>query len=97
VAATIATYASTGVKGYFGDGGAATAAQLDTPTGAVIADGIHLYFSDTGNQRVRAVTSGPPPIIPETNYTLLLPISAVLLGGVGYLILPRRRKTQPSR
>jgi sugar lactone lactonase YvrE len=97
MAGAIATYAGTGVKGYFGDGGPATSAQMNDPTGTVIADGTHLYFSDTGNQRVRAITSGPPPMIPETNYILMLPISAVLLGGagVGYLTLRRRRKAQP--
>jgi hypothetical protein len=94
-AGTIATYAGTGVKGYLGDGGPAIDARMDAPTGAVIADSTHLYFSDTGNQRIRAVTSGPPPVIPETNYVMLLPISAVVVGGAGYLTLRRRRKTQP--
>jgi sugar lactone lactonase YvrE len=98
MAGTIATYAGTGVQGYFGDGGPATVAQMNAPTGTVIADGAHLYFSDTGNQRVRVITSGPPPMIPETNHILLLPASVVLVAvaGVGCLTLRRRRKTQPS-
>jgi len=50
--------AGTGVQGFGGDGGPATAALLDGPTSvAVSADGT-LYIADAGNQRIRAVVTG---------------------------------------
>ncbi|MBI4237965.1 MAG: hypothetical protein HY696_06060 [Deltaproteobacteria bacterium] len=51
----IATYAGTGIPGYTGDGGSATAAQLNGATDlAVDADG-NLYIADDGNHVVRRV------------------------------------------
>jgi hypothetical protein len=91
-ASVISTYAGTGAAGNTGDGGAATAATLNTPTGAVASDNVHVYFADTSNNRGRAITEGPPPVIAEVNYALLLPLSALLLGGAAYIILMRRRR-----
>jgi sugar lactone lactonase YvrE len=56
---TITTIAGTGVRGFSGDGGAATEARLRRP-GAVVVDGSgRLYIADFGNNRVRRVdTSG---------------------------------------
>jgi hypothetical protein len=87
----MSTYAGNGTKGNTGDGGPATSATLNSPTGAVASDGVHLYFSDTGNNRGRAVTSGPPPVIAETGLILLLPMSALLIGGAAFIIVRRRR------
>jgi len=56
-AATLAitTVAGTGTAGYGGDGGAATSATLNTPSGiAATADGT-FYIADTGNNVVRRV------------------------------------------
>jgi uncharacterized protein (TIGR03437 family) len=54
---TITTYAGTGVQGFSGDGGPATAAELNNPTW-VTADGSgNLYVSDQFNQRVRVINS----------------------------------------
>jgi uncharacterized protein (TIGR03437 family) len=51
----ITTVAGTGVAGFSGDGGAATAAQLASPYG-LAADGLgNLYIADLGNARVRCV------------------------------------------
>lgn len=56
---TITTLAGTGDQGYSGDGAAATAALLDSPSSvAVDASGV-VYVADRLNQRVRAIaTSG---------------------------------------
>jgi sugar lactone lactonase YvrE len=52
-AGVISTAAGTGTRGFVGDNGPATAAQLAVPNGlAVDASGI-LYITDQGNQRVR--------------------------------------------
>ena len=52
---TIATVAGTGVAGYGGDGGAATAARLNGPYHAVADGAGNLYVADTNNHRVRRV------------------------------------------
>jgi sugar lactone lactonase YvrE len=51
---SIATIAGTGTPGFFGDGGPATGAQLNEPTGLALGGDI-LYIADTGNHRIRAV------------------------------------------
>lgn len=52
-AATIRTLAGTGVKGFSGDGGPATAAQLDNPFGLVRGRDGALWFCEYGGQRIR--------------------------------------------
>jgi len=55
----IQTVAGTGSAGFAGDGGQATAAQLSAPTAVALDSAGNLYIADTGNQRVRKVsTSG---------------------------------------
>jgi len=52
---TITTVAGTGEAGYGGDGGNATAAQLDGPAGLAIGPDGALYIADSNNNRVRRV------------------------------------------
>ena len=56
-AGVISTVAGNGTRGYGGDGGPATAAQLQLPAG-VAADGAgNLYIADFHNHRIRKVNS----------------------------------------
>jgi sugar lactone lactonase YvrE len=57
VAATgvVVTVAGDGVQGYAGDGGVATAAEIDSPDGVAVDAVGRLYLADTHNQRVRVV------------------------------------------
>lgn len=57
-AGIITTVAGTGVAGFSGDGGAATGAQLDFPTGAVVDASGNLYIGDSVNCRIRKVSGG---------------------------------------
>ena len=56
---TITTIAGTGVSGFSGDGGLATAAGLSSPTDVAVDSLGNLYIADSGNHRIRKVdTSG---------------------------------------
>jgi sugar lactone lactonase YvrE len=55
---TVTTVAGNGVQGFAGDGGAATAAELDTPAGIAVAASGAVYIADTHNQRIRMVSIG---------------------------------------
>ncbi len=55
----ITTIAGTGVAGYSGDGGPATAARLNMPFGIDLDNAGNVYFSDCLNHRIRRIsTSG---------------------------------------
>ncbi|MEZ5216398.1 MAG: hypothetical protein R2715_07365 [Ilumatobacteraceae bacterium] len=51
-------YAGTGTSGFSGDGGAATAARLSSPTDVAADPSGNLYIADSGNDRIRKVTPG---------------------------------------
>ena len=53
----ITTIAGTGTASYSGDGGQATSAAMNTPTGIAIDSSGNIYFSDFGNHRVRKITA----------------------------------------
>ena len=52
----ITTVAGTGAFGYFGDGGAATSAQLGQPSGLAVDRVGNLYIADTANSSIRKVS-----------------------------------------
>lgn len=56
--ATITTVAGNGEQGFFGDGGAATAAGIDSPNGVAVDAAGNIYIADTHNQRMRKVSDG---------------------------------------
>jgi hypothetical protein len=52
---TVRTLAGTGKAGYSGDGGPATGARLNEPSGVGVDQMGNVYLSDTGNNRLRQV------------------------------------------
>ena len=56
-AGVISTVAGSGTAGFSGDGGAATAAQLNRPNGVALDGAGNLYISDGSNHRIRKVDS----------------------------------------
>jgi sugar lactone lactonase YvrE len=55
---TLITVAGTGTMGYSGDGGQAAIAELNTPYGITLDSSGNLYFVDSGNSRIRRISSG---------------------------------------
>ena len=53
----ISTVAGDGASGYGGDGGPATAAQINAPRGVAVDSAGNIYIADTNNQRIRKVTA----------------------------------------
>jgi uncharacterized protein (TIGR03437 family) len=84
-AGRISTVAGTGVAGYRGDGGAATAAQLAFPAGLALDRQGTLYIADTQNQCIRKLlpTGQISTILGgDTSYSLVTPVAvAVDLAG----------------
>ena len=54
----ITTVAGNGTRGYSGDNGPATSAQLDSPFGVALDSAGNLYIADGNNNRVREVSNG---------------------------------------
>jgi Bacterial Ig-like domain (group 3)/NHL repeat len=54
----ITTVAGNGEQGFFGDGGAATSASLNTPTAVAVDLNGSIYIADSNNNRIRVVTNG---------------------------------------
>ncbi|MBO9541147.1 IPT/TIG domain-containing protein [bacterium] len=55
---TISTVASNGSSNFSGDGGSALSAQFDTSSGIAVDASGDVYFTDTGNHRIRKVSGG---------------------------------------
>lgn len=54
----ISTVAGNNTGGYSGDGGAATAAELEFPTGVAVDSSGHIFIADAGNNVIREVSGG---------------------------------------
>lgn len=54
----VTTVAGTGIRGFSGDNGPATSAQLATPVAVAVDPGGNLYIADTNNYRIRKVSGG---------------------------------------
>jgi RHS repeat-associated protein len=59
----ITTVAGTGAYGYGGDGGPATKAQLFWPARIALGPDDSLYFSDSGNNRIRRMSSSARALV----------------------------------
>jgi uncharacterized protein (TIGR03437 family) len=57
-AGVLTTLAGNGIPSYSGDGAAAAAAQLNSPSGVAVGPSGAIYIADTLNQRVRAIAPG---------------------------------------
>ena len=57
-AGIISTIAGTGAAGSSGDGGAATAAQLNAPQGIAVDSAGNIYVADVQNHKVRKISGG---------------------------------------
>lgn len=53
----ITTVIGNGIAGFSGDGGKATEAQINLPSGVVVDDNGNIYVSDRSNDRIRKVNS----------------------------------------
>ena len=61
----ITTVAGTGVRGFSGDNGPATSAQLNGQFGVALDTGGNLFIADTLNNRIRRVSGAAAPVAPE--------------------------------
>jgi streptogramin lyase len=97
---TITTVAGSGRKGFSGDGGPATSADLDEPYGLAIASDGTIYFADRLNARVRKIDGASGLIStvagtgakgfsgdggPATEAGLVEPNGVALAGGLLYI------------
>ena len=84
----ITTIAGTGTAGYTGDGGAATAATLNNPTGLAMDAGNNGYIADSGNNAIRMI-SGQTGLISTVAATvgLLSNPSGVAVDAAGNLYI----------
>lgn len=109
---TISTLAGTGVAGFAGDGGPATSAQLNAPSGVAVAADGSVLIADANNNRVRRVApTGTITTVaggggalgdggPATSAQLLFPFDIAVQPDGGYLVVStdqhRIRRVSPG-
>jgi uncharacterized protein (TIGR03437 family) len=92
----ISTIAGTGLPGYTGDGGSATKARVNFPTGIAVASSGAIYVSDTQNNVIRLLSPGTgstgptPPVIASVvsasacgDYSVVAPGAWIEIHGTG--------------
>lgn len=75
------TIAGTGTAGFSGDGGPATLAQLNAPSGIAIDGTGTIWIADTGNQRLRTLSSLTANVQPGALTQLSIVNAASVLSG----------------
>ncbi len=80
---TLADVAGSGIEAFTGDGAAASAAALDTPAGLALAPDSSLVVSDSGNGRLRRLSSSAlgVPVIQTVAGPGALPSPTLTLSG----------------
>ena len=99
LAGGLTTIAGTGTQGFSGDNGSAINAELNAPQGIAVDPSGTIYIADTGNHRIRSITSGQIATIAGTGTpsfsgdgaaataaTLNIP-TALAIDGQGDLLL----------
>jgi len=102
----ISTVAGTGVAGYSGDGGPATAAELNQPVDITVDHYNNVYFVDWNNSRIREFNSPSPAssvcdTVTELTISAITPSSAMLswaavTGSLGYEYTVNTTATSPT-
>ena len=75
----ITTVAGNGTRGFSGDGGPATSAQVNLPAGVAVDSAGNVYFADRENNRIRVLT--PAAAIPQTPTIVRVVNAASYIGG----------------
>ena len=78
----ITTVAGSGTPGYTGDGGKPAAATLNLPNASAVDGNGNLYIADSGNDRIRVLTTGPAGLVSLTGTLTATPVNAVSGGAV---------------
>lgn len=78
-AGTLSTLAGTGAAGFSGDGGPASAAQLNSPFGLAVDSTGTVWIADQGNNRIRTLT--PAESVANSTAPLTIANAASMLAG----------------
>ncbi len=73
----LAVLAGNGIQGFSGDGGPASGALVSQPAGIAVDGAGNVYFSDSGNNRIREILAAPPSFAVSSSQ---LNLSATALG-----------------
>ncbi len=77
-AGIITTVAGTGISGFSGDGGLATAAKMDHPAGLTVDSCNNLYIADSRTYYIRKVNFHPACGMPDATTSVNSPLSTVV-------------------